>query len=104
LFADAANVPDIFANQTVIIAHEDGDAEASHLLLQHATSHANQLAPVSTGKSVTRVMYDEDSPSLQAGSAVAVVSICALSNESVTELLDPLVVEELYLRNSSLLI
>ncbi|HLP18218.1 MAG TPA: hypothetical protein VK470_18310 [Bacteroidota bacterium] len=109
MFADAANLPDIFLTPSFIVVHEDGDADVSSLFAQHdpgaaSAPHAGTLIVTTGQKSAVRTMYDEDSPSLQAVTPAALISIHTLSLDARIGLLDPLVIEEIYLRNSSFLI
>jgi hypothetical protein len=109
LFTDAANIPDIFVDQTVIVDHDDEDAPVSSSLDQTqssllSTSNNQIIDDGSVVKKSPRVIYDVDSPSLQAGVAHSTVSIQAHSNKCGIHLLSPFFIENLYLRNSSLLI
>jgi hypothetical protein len=109
LFADAANIPDIFVDQTVIVDHDDEDPGILSLLSQQIsslpfTNHTQTVVDSPNVKKAPRVIYDVDSPSLQAGVTHPFVSIRTISNESVVHLLSPFLLEDLYLRNSSLLI
>jgi hypothetical protein len=101
LFTDAANIPDIFIDQTVIVDHDDADMSVSPLPFTH---HAQSVNDASIVKKSPRVIYDVDSPSLQAGEVFISFSIHAHSHECIITLLSPFVIEDLYLRNSSLLI
>jgi hypothetical protein len=108
-FADSANLPDIFAGQTVIVDHDDEDAaiapRCAHF--QSPSSLASQthlFNDASALKKAPRVLYDVDSVSLQAEATAPFVSIQALFDERTAQVSSPFYVENLYLRNSSLLI
>jgi hypothetical protein len=101
LFTDAANIPDLFIDQTVIVDHDDAGPSLSALPFTHQAESVNDASIV---KKSPRVIYDVDSPSLQAGAIHISVSIHAQFHECIIPLLSPFVMEDLYLRNSSLLI
>jgi hypothetical protein len=108
-FADAANIPDIFVGQTVIVDHDDEDAPVfssiDHARSSLPSTRGTQIIDdISIIKKSPRVIYDVDSPSLQAGANHSIVSIQTHSAKCGLQLLSPFFIENLYLRNSSLLI
>jgi hypothetical protein len=109
VFADVANIPDIFVDQSILVEHDDEGAPISLVTAQAQSTgpctSRTQIAAVASGViKAPRVIYDVDSPSLPPLPSHPFVSIRGIANKCVIQLLSPFFVENLYLRNSSLLI
>ena len=109
LFADAANIPDLFAGKTLIVAHGDEDASTAACSTRHSSSDsfssgAQTILDASIVERALRVAYDVDSPSLQGGEFHHSGVIRLHFTDCAAELSSPFVAEALYLRNSSFLI
>lgn len=107
MFADAANIPDIFTGPSIIVDHDDEDAPVQvHHSESSLSFHSlpSIITDTVTIKAAPRVMYDVDSPSLDVRETPTVVVAAALPPEETNDVQSYVVVEELYLRNSTFLI
>ena len=102
LFADAANLDDIFSSNYVI--HDDDDASTPPIGIPSHDGSAPQ-SPVQSPPSPVRLILDQDSPSLAADSETATLTFQALpSGEDAAPYEHVITASALHIRLRTLLI
>jgi hypothetical protein len=102
MFADAANLDDIFSSNYVI--HDDDDASAPSASIPFHDSASNPL-PEKAPPSPVRLILDQDSPSLAAESdASSLVAQSMFSGEKTISYDMVFAVDELHIKLRALLI